>query len=78
MSEVVRSIHIGLLCVQQSPEDRPNISTVVMMLGSEGALPQPTQPGFFTERNIVEREYFSSARPTCSTDDTTSILLQGR
>lgn len=75
MSEVVRSIHIGLLCVQQSPKDRPNISTVVMMLGSEGALPQPTQPGFFTERNIVEREYFSSAR---STDDTTSILLQGR
>ncbi|XP_028055745.1 G-type lectin S-receptor-like serine/threonine-protein kinase At4g27290 isoform X2 [Camellia sinensis] len=52
--EVLRSIHVGLLCVQQHPEDRPNMSTVVLMLGSEGVLPQPKQPGFFTERNLLE------------------------
>ncbi|KAK2974445.1 LOW QUALITY PROTEIN: hypothetical protein RJ640_018318, partial [Escallonia rubra] len=49
--EVVRSIHIGLLCVQQSPEDRPSMSSVVMMLGGESTLPQPKEPGFFTKRN---------------------------
>ncbi|CAL5402889.1 unnamed protein product [Camellia sinensis] len=47
VSEVLRSIHVGLSCVQQSPKDRPTMSYVVLMLGSEGALPCPKQPGFF-------------------------------
>ncbi|KAJ4839038.1 hypothetical protein Tsubulata_025657, partial [Turnera subulata] len=51
--EVIRAIHIGLLCVQELPEDRPSMSTVVLMMGGEGALPDPKQPGFFTERDIV-------------------------
>ncbi|KAJ8555969.1 hypothetical protein K7X08_022727 [Anisodus acutangulus] len=50
--ELQRSIHVGLLCVQQSPEDRPKMSSVVQMLTNEGILPQPKPPGFFTERNI--------------------------
>ena len=45
--EIIRSIHVGLLCVQHSPEDRPNMSNVVLMLSSEDPLPQPKQPGFF-------------------------------
>ena len=44
MSEELRCIHLSLLCVQQRPEDRPSISSVVVMLGSENALPQPKQP----------------------------------
>ena len=52
--EVLRSIHIGLLCVQQSLEDRPSMSNVVLMLSSEVPLAQPKQPGFFTERDLVE------------------------
>ncbi|XP_028121658.1 G-type lectin S-receptor-like serine/threonine-protein kinase SD1-1 [Camellia sinensis] len=39
LSEVLRSIHAGLLCVQQSPKDRPSMSSVVLMLGGEGTLP---------------------------------------
>ncbi|KAK0598967.1 hypothetical protein LWI29_001145 [Acer saccharum] len=54
--EILRCIHIGLLCVQQGPEDRPNMSTVALMLGGEGSLPQPKQPGFFIERNLTEPE----------------------
>uniref|UniRef100_A0A3N7EEZ8 Receptor-like serine/threonine-protein kinase n=1 Tax=Populus trichocarpa TaxID=3694 RepID=A0A3N7EEZ8_POPTR len=46
LSEVLRSIHVGLLCVQCSPNDRPSMSSVVLMLCGEGALPQPKQPGF--------------------------------
>ncbi|KAK0600197.1 hypothetical protein LWI29_012670 [Acer saccharum] len=56
LSKILRCIHIGLLCVQQGPEDRPNMSTVALMLGGEGSLPQPRQPGFFTERNLTEPE----------------------
>ncbi|KAK4398437.1 G-type lectin S-receptor-like serine/threonine-protein kinase [Sesamum angolense] len=32
LSEVLRSIHVGLLCVQKKPEDRPSMSSVVLML----------------------------------------------
>lgn len=48
LSEALRSVHVALLCVQQSPGDRPDMSAVVMMLGSEVALPHPKQPGFFS------------------------------
>ncbi|KAD2805036.1 hypothetical protein E3N88_38413 [Mikania micrantha] len=33
--EVLRSVHVGLLCVQQRVEDRPNTPTVVGMLSGE-------------------------------------------
>ncbi|CAE6181363.1 unnamed protein product [Arabidopsis arenosa] len=49
-SEVVRCIHIGLLCVQEDPVKRPTISTVFMMLTSNTVtLPVPRQPGFFIQ-----------------------------
>jgi hypothetical protein len=47
ISNVLRHIHVGLLCVQQRPEDRPNMSFVVQMLSSENLLPKPKQLGFF-------------------------------
>ncbi|KAJ7981663.1 Receptor protein kinase [Quillaja saponaria] len=47
LSEVRRCIHISLLCMEQHPQDRPSMSSVVLMLGSDVALPQPQQPGFF-------------------------------
>ncbi|KAK9133683.1 hypothetical protein Scep_013211 [Stephania cephalantha] len=51
---VLRCIHIGLLCVQQRPDDRPTMPTVVMMLGSAIAnLPQPKHPGFYYERSFM-------------------------
>ncbi|RVW76137.1 G-type lectin S-receptor-like serine/threonine-protein kinase [Vitis vinifera] len=51
--EILRCIHVGLLCVQEFVRDRPSISTVVSMLCSEIAhLPPPKQPAF-TERQIA-------------------------
>ncbi|XP_042030175.1 G-type lectin S-receptor-like serine/threonine-protein kinase At1g11330 isoform X2 [Salvia splendens] len=46
-TEVMRCIHIGLLCVQELPEDRPFISAVLSMLRSEIIeLPKPKQSAF--------------------------------
>ncbi|XP_013598493.1 G-type lectin S-receptor-like serine/threonine-protein kinase At4g27290 [Brassica napus] len=53
ISEVLRAIHIGLLCVQQDPIDRPNMSMVVLMLSSEMLLLDPKEPGFYNERNLL-------------------------
>ncbi|KAJ8763614.1 hypothetical protein K2173_003086 [Erythroxylum novogranatense] len=78
ISEIIRCIHIGLLCVQQRPEDRPNMSTVVLMLGGESTLPQPKQPGFFTERNVPEPESSSSYYKSTSTNDITVTMLDPR
>ncbi|KAL3636833.1 hypothetical protein CASFOL_019132 [Castilleja foliolosa] len=51
-SEVKRCIQVGLLCVQKFPEDRPVMSSVLFMLGTDGAiLPEPEEPGFFIERS---------------------------
>ncbi|KAL0311070.1 UNVERIFIED_CONTAM: Receptor-like serine/threonine-protein kinase SD1-7 [Sesamum angustifolium] len=49
-SEVKRCVQVGLLCVQKCAEDRPVMSSVLFMLGTEGAiLPEPKEPGFFME-----------------------------
>ncbi|KAJ9671906.1 hypothetical protein PVL29_025526 [Vitis rotundifolia] len=64
LSEVLRSINLGLLCVQRFPEDRPSMHSVVLMLSSEGALPQPKEPCFFTDRNMMEAYSSSSTQPT--------------
>ncbi|KAF7849315.1 hypothetical protein BT93_L0985 [Corymbia citriodora subsp. variegata] len=60
--EVLRSIHVALLCVQQNPRDRPEMSSVVMMLGSESALPHPKQPGFFSEESVPESSSSSGSK----------------
>ncbi|MED6167514.1 hypothetical protein PIB30_003486 [Stylosanthes scabra] len=47
LSEVLRCIQISLLCLEQHPYDRPDMSSVIMMFGSEIALPKPKQPALF-------------------------------
>ncbi|KFK28883.1 hypothetical protein AALP_AA7G060300 [Arabis alpina] len=50
--EVIRCIHIALLCVQKDPKDRPNLSTIMLMLTSNSLiLPVPQPPGFFLQDN---------------------------
>ncbi|KAJ0874211.1 putative protein kinase RLK-Pelle-DLSV family [Helianthus annuus] len=58
--QVLRSIHVGLLCVQQYAADRPNMSSVIMMLGSECELPQPKQPSFLMETELPVVKYSAS------------------
>ncbi|KAK7324622.1 hypothetical protein VNO77_28337 [Canavalia gladiata] len=45
--DVLRCIHIGLLCVQERPEYRPDMSAVVLMLNGEKSLPTPKEPAFY-------------------------------
>ncbi|KAM4101967.1 hypothetical protein ACB094_05G186600 [Castanea mollissima] len=54
ISEVLRLIHIALLCVQEDPNDRPTMSMVVLMLSSKLInLPQPSAPPFTVSRFIM-------------------------
>ncbi|CAL5390623.1 unnamed protein product [Camellia sinensis] len=79
LTEVLRSIHVGLLCVQQRPEDRPSTESVIWMLGREGALThQPKQPGFFFERNLLETESERREIERCSANMITITQLEAR
>ncbi|KAM0951483.1 putative protein kinase RLK-Pelle-DLSV family [Dioscorea sansibarensis] len=47
VTQVMRCINIGLLCVQEKTEDRPIMSSIVTMLANDDApLPEPKEPGF--------------------------------
>ncbi|KAM3251772.1 hypothetical protein P3L10_005842 [Capsicum annuum] len=59
--EVCRCVHIGLLCVQEYADDRPNVSTVLSILTSDIAeLPTPKQPAFTGGHASPKQESFRS------------------
>ncbi|GJX67160.1 G-type lectin S-receptor-like serine/threonine-protein kinase [Tanacetum coccineum] len=77
-TDLIRSIHIGLLCVQNHAEDRPTMSSVVVMLDNESTLPPPKQPAFFTEISLPQSNAHSSTLNHNSVADVTITLLDGR
>ncbi|KAM6553572.1 hypothetical protein CsatB_014334 [Cannabis sativa] len=78
LGEVLRCFHIGLLCVQQSPADRPNMASVVLMLSSQNELPQPKAPGYFLEKDSIKGDTSSSKPELSSTNEMSISLLEAR
>ncbi|TVU20058.1 hypothetical protein EJB05_36245, partial [Eragrostis curvula] len=77
--EVLKCLKVGLLCVQESPEDRPQMPQVLQMLASTNtsSIPNPKQPGS-AARQIVNEDVPSST-PECSlADGMTTTLIEGR
>lgn len=57
LHEAFRCIHVGLLCVQDNPNARPPMSSVVFMLENETTLlPAPKEPVYFSPRNNETEE----------------------
>ncbi|KAL8130191.1 hypothetical protein V2J09_019346 [Rumex salicifolius] len=51
-SEMTRCIHLGLLCVQESVENRPTMSSVIRMLSGQSIdLPVPSHPAYIMSNN---------------------------
>ncbi|KAF8085879.1 hypothetical protein N665_0643s0008 [Sinapis alba] len=87
IEEVVRYIHIGLLCVQENPADRPTMSTIHQMLTTSSiTLPVPLPPGFFfgnrsgttSSSQGLEPNQSSSKSITCSVDEATITEVNPR
>ncbi|XP_028097300.1 G-type lectin S-receptor-like serine/threonine-protein kinase SD1-29 isoform X1 [Camellia sinensis] len=76
-SEVMRCIHIGLLCVQDHAADRPTMSAVVLMLSSEMDLPQPKQPTF-TIQSLSDADLLSLHNKLCSMNAVSVSIIEGR
>ncbi|XP_062087403.1 receptor-like serine/threonine-protein kinase SD1-8 isoform X2 [Humulus lupulus] len=78
--EVKRCIKVGLLCVQQRVEDRPIMSSVLLMLGNENStVPEPKEPGFSTEVSFLGSDHTSSSGKNPHTANSLTVtLLDGR
>ena len=77
--EILRCIHVGLLCVQEFANDRPSVSIIISMLKSEIIdLPLPKQPAFI-ERQIAPDADSSQHNPSKSSiNNVTVTMVQGR
>ncbi|PON80499.1 Mitogen-activated protein kinase kinase kinase [Parasponia andersonii] len=74
-NEFLRCINVGLLCVQDDPNNRPTMSNVGFMLGGETVmLPSPKQPVFVARSHSSSG---SSSKPL-SINELTDTLEQGR
>ncbi|XP_010059682.2 putative receptor-like protein kinase At4g00960 [Eucalyptus grandis] len=52
-SQVLKCIHIGFLCVQEDPANRPTMANIVLALsGQTLSLPVPREPAFFLQREM--------------------------
>ncbi|KAK4256317.1 hypothetical protein QN277_009198 [Acacia crassicarpa] len=71
--EVLRCVQVGLLCVQQKVEDRPDMSTVILMLNGEKLLPQPKVPCFYTAGDV-----FADPSHRMSQNEISQTMLEGR
>ncbi|XVF77746.1 hypothetical protein PTKIN_Ptkin14bG0071700 [Pterospermum kingtungense] len=62
-----------LLEVEETPKARPSLAAVVVMFGSDSSLPQPKQPGFYTERDPLDIE-----SSPYSVNEITSMFIEAR
>ncbi|XP_020594839.1 receptor-like serine/threonine-protein kinase SD1-7 [Phalaenopsis equestris] len=80
VDEVLKCIKIGLLCVQERPEDRPLMSWIVLMLAGDSGLrlPEPKQPGFIS-RLAVDSDSSSSKQDSTTVNYDISVsIIEGR
>ena len=78
ISEAIHCIQIGLLCLQRRPNDRPNMTSVVVMLSTKNTLPQPKEPGFLLEKVSYEGEQANVNQTPSSINEVTISLLSAR
>ncbi|CAL2251424.1 unnamed protein product [Prunus armeniaca] len=72
-TEVIRCVHIGLLCVQENPDERPTTQSIVLMLSSDSVTMElPQKPAFFMH---CRTELNMPSLTTESSDPTASNLL---
>ncbi|XP_050279135.1 G-type lectin S-receptor-like serine/threonine-protein kinase At1g67520 [Quercus robur] len=59
MDQMLRCVHVGLLCVEDSAIDRPAMSDVLAMLTNDNlSLPSPKKPAFSLARQAIEAHIY--------------------
>ncbi|PHU28815.1 hypothetical protein BC332_00908 [Capsicum chinense] len=77
--QLLRVIHVGLLCVQENALDRPTTSEVISMLGNESMpLPDAKHPAFFTGRDEIESNASGTKAVQRSVNNLSITVLEAR
>ncbi|XP_062009534.1 G-type lectin S-receptor-like serine/threonine-protein kinase At4g11900 isoform X1 [Rosa rugosa] len=78
--EALRCIHVGFLCLQQSPADRPTMSSVIHMLQASDAtsLPPAKEPAFSTDIRNSSARGSSETSTRFSNNEVTISLPEAR
>ncbi|CAA2985021.1 receptor-like serine threonine- kinase SD1-8 isoform X1 [Olea europaea subsp. europaea] len=78
-SEVMKCINVGLLCVEEDPNDRPTMSNVVLMLSGETIIvPVPKKPAFVMRKRVFSISSSSSNKSDSISNELTMFDPQGR
>lgn len=79
-AEILKCIKIALLCVQEHPQDRPTMSTILLMVGTTdiASIPQPQQPGFVGIRGPNEINSSVSNHDSLSVNNLSITTFEGR
>ncbi|VAH53697.1 unnamed protein product [Triticum turgidum subsp. durum] len=74
LHEVLRCIHVGLLCVQDQANDRPVMSSVMFMLENESALlPAPKKPVYFAPSDWAAGEAMDNTENSLNAMSITTV-----
>ncbi|CAL9089838.1 unnamed protein product, partial [Musa acuminata var. zebrina] len=78
--EVLRCMHIGLLCVQEDPAQRPSMASITLMLNSYSVgLPTPSPPAFvthsITEVSLQGRENSKGSMTSSAKESTNEVSI---
>ncbi|KAK1428354.1 hypothetical protein QVD17_17187 [Tagetes erecta] len=78
LQDIMRTIHICLLCVQNNVTDRPTMASVVLMLNSSSlALKLPSEPAFFMSSSSTSglQNYYQIPSHSSKKDDSVSEII---
>lgn len=72
--EMIRCIHIGLLCVQENVAERPTMASVVLLLNSPSVtLEIPSQPAFLMRSSGGSRANDTSSKTKDTMDSSIDL-----
>uniref|UniRef100_A0A5B7AB91 Putative cysteine-rich receptor-like protein kinase 2 n=1 Tax=Davidia involucrata TaxID=16924 RepID=A0A5B7AB91_DAVIN len=73
-NEVLRVVHIGLLCTQEAPSLRPSMSKALVMLAKKDeCLPAPTNPPFMDEKTMELKDKWENPGYNFNASNSASI-----
>ncbi|XP_074274089.1 G-type lectin S-receptor-like serine/threonine-protein kinase At1g11330 [Silene latifolia] len=78
--KIFKCIQVGLLCVQEFPEDRPDVSALIFMLDVDDVktLPIPKRPGFTRNKDRSSAGILQNALDNCSVNSVSMTSISGR
>ncbi|GLU23149.1 hypothetical protein SLE2022_391750 [Rubroshorea leprosula] len=78
-NEVMKCIHVGMLCVQDSAALRPKMESVVLMLERESqTLPVPREPTYTSIRSSIGADFYLDGQDVVSSNDVAVTIVSGR